>query len=64
MRNSTFAKLPYRTYNSAGYDLSSVCQVTIPPHDTMKIKTGIHIIIPSGHYGRIGMLPYLIQFCD
>jgi dUTP pyrophosphatase len=40
---------------SAGYDLYSICdeRVTIGPHETIKMKTGIALEIPDGYFGAI-----------
>jgi dUTP pyrophosphatase len=40
---------------SAGYDLHSICDelVTIGPHETVKMKTGIAMEIPEGYFGAI-----------
>lgn len=40
---------------SAGYDLYSICDelVTIGPHETIKMKTGIALEIPEGYFGAI-----------
>jgi dUTP pyrophosphatase len=48
------AKVPSRGSNkAAGYDLSSIEEVIIPPRDRKVVKTGIAISIPSGYYGRV-----------
>ena len=39
---------------SAGYDLYSVEEKTIPAKGLKVVKTGIAIKIPHGNYGRIG----------
>ena len=42
---------------AAGYDLRAVSDdgymITIPPHETVKIHTGIAIKIPDGYFGAI-----------
>lgn len=40
---------------SAGYDLYSICDevVTVGPHETVKMKTGIALEIPEGYAGFI-----------
>lgn len=40
---------------SAGYDLYSICDetITIGPHETVKMKTGIALEIPEGYFGAI-----------
>ena len=40
---------------SAGYDLYSICDelVTIGPHETVKMNTGISLEIPEGYFGAI-----------
>ena len=50
------AKIPTRgSYSAAGYDLysneSSI--ITIQPHTTYKIHTGIAVEIPEGYFGAI-----------
>lgn len=48
------AVLPERTTpGSAGYDLSSVSELTVIPSGFAKIPTGIAVSIPNGCYGRI-----------
>jgi len=48
------AKLPKReTSGSCGYDLSSCEAVTIPKRGLAVVNTGLIVIIPNGHYGRI-----------
>ena len=48
------AVIPVRkTSYSAGMDLFSSCDVTLPPHKTTAISTGLAIQLPSEHYGRI-----------
>ena len=38
---------------AAGYDLSSIEEVTIPPHGKIMIHTGLSVAIPIGSYGRV-----------
>ena len=40
---------------SAGYDLYSICDevVTIGPHETLKMKTGVAMEIPEGYFGAV-----------
>lgn len=48
------AKIPRReSPGAAGYDLSSVDDVTIPPRDRAIVRTGIAIAVPEGTYGRV-----------
>lgn len=49
------AKLPTRgSSHAAGYDLYSAEKVVLPPAGGRKvIQTGIHLAIPTGHYGRV-----------
>ena len=55
-RLSVHATLPYRaTAHSAGYDLSSAQDTTIPARGKALVKTDISLNIPEGHYGRVGM---------
>lgn len=41
------------TRYSAGYDLPSAINVTIPPHCVARIETGIRLRIPQGYYMKI-----------
>jgi dUTP pyrophosphatase len=53
---SNNAKIPAcGSMYSAGYDLYSICdeRVTIGPHETIKMKTGIALEIPDGYFGAI-----------
>ena len=53
-RLSKHSVVPKRsTPLSAGYDLSAAESLTIPARGKGLIKTGIAMIIPDGHYGRI-----------
>lgn len=50
------AKMPIcGSKHSAGYDLYSICDelITIGPHETIKMKTGISLEIPEGYFGAI-----------
>ena len=50
------AKMPTcGSTHSAGYDLCSICDdvITIGPHETVKMKTGIAMEIPEGYAGFI-----------
>lgn len=51
------AKIPERGSKcAAGYDLYAVLgesRLTIPPHETVKIHTGIAVEIPDGYFGAI-----------
>jgi dUTP pyrophosphatase len=48
------AKLPTRgTPYSAGYDLYTPCDFTLPPQQTTLVKIGVKMEIPEGFYGRI-----------
>jgi|SRR5208283_3015718 len=48
------AKLPTRTHDGdAGYDLHILDDVTIPPGEIVKAKTGIAIELPDGYWGFI-----------
>ncbi|GAC97482.1 deoxyuridine 5'-triphosphate nucleotidohydrolase [Pseudozyma hubeiensis SY62] len=49
------AKLPTRgSTHAAGYDLYSAEKVVLPSRGGRKvIQTGIHLAIPTGHYGRV-----------
>jgi dUTP pyrophosphatase len=41
------------TSDSAGYDLTSAVDATIPPNRRLAVSTGIAIGLPEGTYGRI-----------
>ena len=50
------AKIPTRgSADAAGYDLYAATEfnIEIPPHETVKIDTGISIEIPKGYFGGI-----------
>uniref|UniRef100_A0A6C0BKY1 dUTP diphosphatase n=1 Tax=viral metagenome TaxID=1070528 RepID=A0A6C0BKY1_9ZZZZ len=48
------AVIPARsTQGSIGYDLSSTEDIIIPAKSRLLVGTGLSMIIPSGHYGRI-----------
>jgi dUTP pyrophosphatase len=48
------ATVPTRaTSGSAGFDLSSVEQLTIPSKERAAVHTGISIKLPPGTYGRV-----------
>jgi dUTP pyrophosphatase len=48
------AKIPTRgTSQSAGYDLYTPCDFTLPPQQTTLVKIGVKMEIPVGFYGRI-----------
>jgi dUTP pyrophosphatase len=50
------AKMPVcGSEHSAGYDLHSICdeRITIGPHETVKMKTGIALEIPDGYFGAV-----------
>ena len=48
------AKMPLRAHiGDAGYDLSSVKKIILPPGKRKLINTGIVIEIPEGYYGNI-----------
>lgn len=52
--NHEYATVPtLGSDNAAGYDLYSVETKEIPPMSRVVIKTGIHITVPPGTYGRI-----------
>lgn len=45
------AKVPFRKRETdAGYDIYSIEDVTIKPHSTENIKTGIIVVCPQGYY--------------
>lgn len=41
------------TMGSVGYDFFSNENIVIPPNKRKLVKTGIQMVIPKGHYGRI-----------
>ena len=51
------AKLPTRgSLQAAGYDLYACFDggtMTIPPHETVKVPTGLCIAIPDGYFGAV-----------
>ena len=48
------AKAPTRaTPLAAGTDLYSAFEYFIPPRGKVTVDTGIQLVIPSGHYGRL-----------
>ena len=47
------AKMPSRTNESAGYDLSASESVVVPARGMAIIPTGLALTVPSGTYGRI-----------
>ena len=48
------ATLPQRaTIGSAGFDVTSTHDATLPPHSQTKIHTGLAMAVPSGIYLRI-----------
>lgn len=44
---------PFKRAEDAGYDLISTCLKIIKPHETVKVRTGIAVEIPSGHVGLL-----------
>ena len=54
--NNNFAIIPTRgSEYAAGYDLYAATgyDITIPPHQTIKIDTGISIELPKNTFGAI-----------
>jgi dUTP pyrophosphatase len=48
------AVIPHRsTSGSVGYDLSSIEDITIPSGSRSLVRTGLSMVIPVNHYGRI-----------
>lgn len=48
------AKLPTRAHaNDAGLDLYSMNNVTLPPHEPVKVPLGVAMALPEGHVGLI-----------
>ncbi len=48
------AQVPTKAHASdAGWDLYSIENVTIPPNETCKIRTGISISVPDGYYSQL-----------
>jgi dUTP pyrophosphatase len=53
-RRNVNAFLPNRaTDEAAGYDLTAIQNVNIPPRGRLLLNLGLVLIIPKGHYGRI-----------
>jgi dUTP diphosphatase len=53
-KNIESAQLPRRgSPHSAGYDLASSVEITVPPKGKALVDTGLSLSIPSGHYGRV-----------
>ena len=55
-RLNDLAKIPTRGSKfSAGYDLYAATDhdIQIPPHSTVKIRTGLAMDLPSGYFGAI-----------
>ena len=51
---ATNAKAPVRANDcAAGYDLFSLYNYTLYPHQRLLVQTGIVMEIPDGYYGRI-----------
>ena len=51
---ATNAKAPVRANDcAAGYDLFSLYNYTLYPHQRLLVQTGIAMEIPDGYYGRI-----------
>jgi dUTP pyrophosphatase len=51
---ATNAKVPVRANDcAAGYDLFSLYNYTLYPHQRLLVQTGIAMEIPDGYYGRI-----------
>jgi dUTP pyrophosphatase len=45
------ARVPYRKRDTdAGYDIASIEDITIKPHSTENIRTGIIVVCPAGYY--------------
>jgi len=50
----TSAKIPTRaSENAAGYDLASAEPAILAPGERKLIKTGVHVQLPTGYYGKI-----------
>ena len=53
-KNIESAQLPRRgSPHSAGYDLASSVEVTVPAKGKALVDTGLSLSIPAGHYGRV-----------
>lgn len=51
---SPLATVPKRASSgAAGYDLTSVQDMVIPPNERAIVKTGLAITVPHGTYGRV-----------
>ena len=44
---------PVRAHRSVGYDLTTTEAFDLPPGGQHQVKTGLVIVVPSGHYGRV-----------
>ena len=54
MRISPRAKIPMQAYaHDAGWDLHVLDSVDVAPGGGMDVRTGIHVAMPPGYYGRI-----------
>ena len=48
------ARLPTKgTKESAGFDISADCEIVIPPHGRVLVKTGLAMVAPRGTYLRM-----------
>ena len=53
-KNIESAQLPRRgSPHSAGYDLASTVEVSVPAKGKALVDTGLSVSIPAGHYGRV-----------
>ena len=44
---------PARAHRSAGYDLTTIEAFDLPPGGMHPVKTGLALVVPPGHYGRV-----------
>lgn len=44
---------PVRAHRSVGYDLTTTEAFDLPPGGQHQVKTGLVIVVPLGHYGRV-----------
>ena len=48
------SKMPTKAHNTdAGFDLYAPCSVSIKPHNSAFVDTGVHFEIPEGYVGMV-----------
>lgn len=53
------AMVPLRKDDNPGFSLFASHDVRIPAHEWAMIGTGVRMVIPQYHYGRLEVIPYL-----